>query len=108
MNGMTGMTEQQPPAAPPPPGRKHRDRSGVAGAAPGHLGALLVAGAVTAIVLGIAAQQTLGNFFAGLVLLFARPYRATGEGSTAAAWVARLRASSPAPTWPTPPHRHPG
>ena len=25
-------------------------------------------------VIGIAAQQTLGNFFAGLVLLFARPY----------------------------------
>ena len=39
-----------------------------------NLGALLVGGAVTAIVLGIAAQQTLGNFFAGLVLLFARPY----------------------------------
>jgi small-conductance mechanosensitive channel len=36
---------------------------------------LLVGGAVTAVVLGIAAQQTLGNLFAGLVLLFARPFR---------------------------------
>lgn len=38
------------------------------------LGNLLVGGAVTGIVVGIAAQQTLGNFFAGLVLFFARPY----------------------------------
>jgi len=36
----------------------------------------LVAGsAFTAIVLGLAAQQTLGNLFAGLVLLTARPFR---------------------------------
>jgi len=35
---------------------------------------LLVGGAVTGVVVGIAAQQTLGNFFAGLVLLFARPF----------------------------------
>ena len=35
---------------------------------------LLVGGAVTGVILGIAAQQSLGNFFAGLVLLFARPY----------------------------------
>ncbi|HEX4727772.1 MAG TPA: mechanosensitive ion channel family protein, partial [Jatrophihabitans sp.] len=39
-----------------------------------NLGNLLVGGAVTGVVIGIAAQQTLGNFFAGLVLLFARPY----------------------------------
>ena len=39
-----------------------------------NLANLLVGGAVTGVVLGIAAQQTLGNFFAGLVLLFARPY----------------------------------
>lgn len=39
-----------------------------------NLGNLLVGGAVTGVVFGIAAQQTLGNFFAGLVLLFARPY----------------------------------
>jgi small-conductance mechanosensitive channel len=38
------------------------------------LASLLVGGAVTGIILGIAAQQSLGSFFAGLVLLFARPY----------------------------------
>jgi small-conductance mechanosensitive channel len=38
------------------------------------LGNLLLGGAVTGVVLGIAAQQTLSNFFAGLVLIFARPY----------------------------------
>lgn len=38
------------------------------------LGNLLVGGAVTGVVVGIAAQQTLSNFFAGLVLLFARPF----------------------------------
>jgi small conductance mechanosensitive channel len=38
--------------------------------------ATLVAGsAVTAVVLGLAAQQTLGNLFAGMVLLAARPFR---------------------------------
>jgi small-conductance mechanosensitive channel len=45
---------------------------GVAGIAPQ---TLAVGGAFTAIVLGLAAQQTLGNFFAGLVLLSARPFR---------------------------------
>lgn len=39
-----------------------------------NLGALLVGGAITGVILGIAAQQTLGSFFAGLVLLFARPF----------------------------------
>jgi small-conductance mechanosensitive channel len=38
------------------------------------LRSLLIGGAVTGVVVGIAAQQTLANFFAGLVLLFARPY----------------------------------
>jgi small conductance mechanosensitive channel len=38
-------------------------------------GALAVGGAVTAVVLGLAAQQTLGNLFAGLVLLSTRPFR---------------------------------
>lgn len=38
------------------------------------LGRLLVGGAVTGVIVGIAAQQTLGNVFAGLVLLFSRPY----------------------------------
>lgn len=36
---------------------------------------LAVGGAFTAIVLGLAAQQTLGNLFAGMVLLSARPFR---------------------------------
>ena len=36
---------------------------------------LAVGGAVSAIVLGLAAQQTLGNVFAGLVLISARPFR---------------------------------
>jgi hypothetical protein len=35
---------------------------------------LLVGGAVTTIFLGIAAQQSLGNVFAGIVLLFSRPF----------------------------------
>jgi small-conductance mechanosensitive channel len=35
---------------------------------------LLVGGAVTGVILGIAAQQSLANLFAGLVLLFSRPY----------------------------------
>jgi small-conductance mechanosensitive channel len=35
---------------------------------------LLLGGAITGVVIGIAAQQPLSNFFAGLVLLFARPY----------------------------------
>jgi small conductance mechanosensitive channel len=36
---------------------------------------LAVGGAFTAVVLGLAAQQTLGNLFAGLVLLSTRPFR---------------------------------
>jgi small-conductance mechanosensitive channel len=38
------------------------------------VGHLLVGGAVTGVVVGIAAQQALGNVFAGLVLMFSRPY----------------------------------
>ncbi len=38
------------------------------------LGHLLVGGAITGIIVGIAAQQSLGNIFAGLMLLLARPY----------------------------------
>ncbi|WP_236718157.1 mechanosensitive ion channel family protein [Actinoplanes sp. TFC3] len=34
----------------------------------------LVGGAVTGVILGLAAQPVLGNLFAGLVLMFARPY----------------------------------
>jgi small conductance mechanosensitive channel len=40
-----------------------------------HPQALLVGGAFTAVVLGLAAQQTLGNLIAGMVLLSARPFR---------------------------------
>lgn len=40
------------------------------------LSQFLVGGAVTGVVIGIAAQQALGNFFAGIVLLIARPYTA--------------------------------
>jgi small-conductance mechanosensitive channel len=36
---------------------------------------LLVSGAVAGVLLGIAAQQSLANLFAGLVLLFAHPFR---------------------------------
>jgi small conductance mechanosensitive channel len=36
---------------------------------------LAVGGAVTAVVFGLAAQQTLGNLIAGLVLISARPFR---------------------------------
>ncbi len=36
---------------------------------------LLVGAGVAGVVLGIAAQQTLGNVFAGLVLIFAKPFR---------------------------------
>jgi small conductance mechanosensitive channel len=39
------------------------------------LQAIAVGGAFTAVVLGLAAQQTLGNVFAGMVLLSARPFR---------------------------------
>jgi small conductance mechanosensitive channel len=56
--------------------------------------ALAVGGAFTAVVIGLAAQQTLGNVIAGAVLLSARPFRVgdviavqgagiTGEGTVA-------------------------
>jgi small-conductance mechanosensitive channel len=35
---------------------------------------LLLGGALTGVIVGIAAQQALGNVFAGLVLLLARPF----------------------------------
>jgi small conductance mechanosensitive channel len=44
----------------------------IAGVRPG---TLAVGGAMTAVVVGMAAQQTLGNLFAGMVLLTARPFR---------------------------------
>jgi len=45
---------------------------GVAGVS---TGSLIAGGAFTAIILGLAAQQTLGNLFAGVVLITARPFR---------------------------------
>ena len=39
-----------------------------------NLSGLLLGGALTGVVIGIAAQQTLGNFFAGIVLLIVRPF----------------------------------
>ena len=38
------------------------------------IGSLLLGGAVTGIVVGIAAQQALGNLFAGVVLLLSHPF----------------------------------
>ena len=39
------------------------------------VGQLVLGGALTSVFVGIAAQQSLSNVFAGLVLLFARPFR---------------------------------
>lgn len=39
-----------------------------------NLQGLLVGGALTGVVVGIAAQQTIGNFFAGIVLMAAKPF----------------------------------
>jgi small-conductance mechanosensitive channel len=38
------------------------------------VGQLIVGGALTTIIIGIAAQQSLGNIFAGIVLLLSRPF----------------------------------
>lgn len=38
------------------------------------VGKVLLGGALTGVILGIAAQQSLGNFFAGIVLLAIRPF----------------------------------
>jgi Mechanosensitive ion channel len=38
------------------------------------VGQLIVGGALTGVLIGIAAQQALGNVFAGMVLMFARPF----------------------------------
>ena len=40
---------------------------------------LLLGGALTGVIIGIAAQQALANFFAGLVLLLARPFSVGDE-----------------------------
>jgi small-conductance mechanosensitive channel len=41
----------------------------------GPVGQLVLGGALTSVFVGIAAQQSLSNVFAGLVLMFARPFR---------------------------------
>jgi small-conductance mechanosensitive channel len=45
------------------------------------LSALLLGGALTGIIVGIAAQQSLGNFFAGIVLMIVRPFTVGEEVS---------------------------
>ena len=50
----------------------------VLGALRVNIAGLLLGGALTGVIIGIAAQQTLGNFFAGLVLMVVRPF-AVGE-----------------------------
>ncbi len=47
---------------------------------------LLVGGAVTGVVVGLAAQTSLGNVFAGLVILVLHPYQ-TGERITCRTWM---------------------
>lgn len=48
----------------------------VVGALGRNLGGVLVGGALTGVIVGIAAQASLSNVIAGLVILFARPYSA--------------------------------
>lgn len=61
-----------------------------------NLAALAVGGAFTAVIVGLAAQQTLGNVIAGAVLLSTRPFRVgdvvavQGSGITAEGTVASL------------------
>jgi small conductance mechanosensitive channel len=56
-------------------------------------GTLAVGGAITAVILGLAAQQTVGNLIAGTVLLSAgRSGWVTGSASTPAEWRAPWRA----------------
>ena len=43
------------------------------------IGGLLLGGALTGVLVGIAAQQVLANFFAGLVLLIVRPFTIADE-----------------------------
>ena len=38
------------------------------------LDSLLLGGALTGVIIGIAAQQTLSNFFAGILLMIVRPF----------------------------------
>lgn len=47
---------------------------GALGLTPVEPGSLVFGGALTGVMIGIAAQQVLGNFFAGIVLLLVRPF----------------------------------
>lgn len=49
------------------------------------LSALLLGGALTGVVVGIAAQQSLGNFFAGIVLMVVKPFTVGEEVALKAA-----------------------
>ncbi len=51
-------------------------------------GTLAAGGAFTAVVLGLAAQQTLGNVFAGMVLLTTRPFRVGERVRITGGWAA--------------------
>jgi small-conductance mechanosensitive channel len=44
-----------------------------------NLSGLLVGGAIVGVIVATASQASLGNFFAGLVLMFGRPYRVGGS-----------------------------
>ena len=44
-----------------------------------HIGNLILGGAFTAVLIGIAAQQTLSNLFAGIMLMLARPFAVGDE-----------------------------
>src|SRR5439155_16348612 len=44
-----------------------------------NLSGLLVGGAIIGVVVATAAQASLGNFFAGLILMFGRPFRVGGS-----------------------------
>ena len=57
---------------------------------------LLLSGAITGVVLGIAAQQALANLFAGLVLLTSRPFEV---GSWILLLPAAWEASTPVRSW---------
>lgn len=57
---------------------------------------LLLSGAITGVVLGIAAPQALANLFAGLVLLTSRPFEV---GSWILLLPAAWEASTPVRSW---------
>ena len=67
---------------------------------------LALGGAITAVVLGLAAQQTLGNVFAGIVLIAVRPFKVGDRVRLQAAHSpARSRASCPRSACSTRPSR---